>query len=189
MRLARACWEYGNRLFYHASVVPLRRSANLLSWTYVMDTWWIDEPRLLGSSNPTNTDLDHLRRDGFSALISLLREEEQSPRYDIIDTTALGFIRHNIPVKDFCPPTVDQLEHFIGLVASLPLGQRAIVHCQGGTGRTGTFAAAYWLANGMTLSNAITFVRQARPHAIETPEQEAVLKDFAARRAGQAEQG
>jgi hypothetical protein len=42
-----------------------------------MDTWWIDEPHLIGSCNPTLADLDELRRGGFSVLVSLLKEEEQ----------------------------------------------------------------------------------------------------------------
>jgi hypothetical protein len=45
-----------------------------------MDTWWIDNPHLLGSRNPTLADLEQLRRDGFEVLISLLKEDEQSPR-------------------------------------------------------------------------------------------------------------
>jgi hypothetical protein len=46
-----------------------------------MDTWWIDNPHLLGSRNPTTADLEQLRRDGFTVLVSLLKEDEQSPRY------------------------------------------------------------------------------------------------------------
>ena len=56
-----------------------------------MDTWWIDNPHLLGSRNPTLADLEQLRRDGFEVLISLLKEDEQSPRYDVAQAAALGF--------------------------------------------------------------------------------------------------
>jgi hypothetical protein len=58
------------------------------------------------------------RRDGFEVLISLLKEDEQPPRYDVARAVALGFRRYNIPVKDFCPPTVAQLEHFLSLIAT-----------------------------------------------------------------------
>src|SRR5262245_3384555 len=139
-----------------------------------MDTWWIDEPHLLGSSNPSDTDLETLRRDGFGVLVSLLCEKERAPQYDIECATALVYLRHNIPVRDFRPPTVDQLEQFVKLVDGLPPGTKTIVHCEGGTGRTGTFAAAYWVTKGMTAPRAITHVRKARWHAVETPEQEAV---------------
>lgn len=147
-----------------------------------MDTWWIDKPHLLGSRNPTDDDLEQLRRDGFSVLLSLLCEEEQLPKYDLARAESSGLKRISIPVKDFCPPTVAQLGEFVDIVERLPAGAKVIVHCQGGSGRTGTFAAAHWIARGMTASEAIAHVRQVRPHAIETPPQEAVLEEFACER-------
>lgn len=147
-----------------------------------MDTWWIDKPCLLGSSNLTDdADLERLRQGGFAVLVSLLKEDEQPPGYDVGHAADAGFTRHSIPVKDFYPPTVDQLEQFVGLIATLPPGTRTIVHCEGGTGRTGTFAAAYWVAKGLTVSEAVARVRKARPGAVETPGQEAVLREFASR--------
>jgi atypical dual specificity phosphatase len=151
-----------------------------------VDTWWIDNPHLLGSRNPTVEDLEQLRRDGFGVLISLLKEDEQSPRYDVGRAVALGLKRHNIPVKDFHPPTIDQLQQFVSLINNLPPGTKVIVHCEGGTGRTGTVAAAYWVAKGLTVPDAIALVRKARHHAVETQEQEAALKQFADRRKGSA---
>lgn len=145
-----------------------------------MDVWWIDEARLLGSRNPTDADLEQLRRDGFGVLVCLLQEEDQAPRYDVARAVTLGFVRHNIPVKDFHPPRINQLQQFVKLIGGLPPGTKAIVHCEGGTGRTGTFAGAYWIAKGMTVSDAVVHVRRVRPHAVETPEQEAALKEFAA---------
>lgn len=147
-----------------------------------MQTWWIDEPYLLGSRNPTDHDLERLRREGFTVLVSLLPEEKQPPRYDVGRAADLGIVRHNLPVEDFRPPTVDQLEAFVARIESLPPGTKTIVHCEAGLGRTGTFAAAYRVAKGMTVSEAVALVRRTRPGAIETPEQQAVLRDFASRR-------
>jgi protein-tyrosine phosphatase len=147
-----------------------------------MDAWWIEEPRLLGSANPTSTDLERLRGDGFEILVSLLDEQEQAPRYDVARAARLGYARHNIAVGDFGPPTVEQLERFVKLVDAGPPGAKMIVHCEGGSGRTGTFAAAYWVAKGMTVADAIGHVRAARPHAIETPGQEDALRAFASGR-------
>lgn len=149
-----------------------------------MDTWWIDEPRLLGSRNPTDSDLERLCAEGFKVLVSLLREEEQPPRYDVRRAERLGFVKHNIRVKDFQAPTVDQLDQFVRLTDDLAPGARMILHCEGGTGRTGTFAAAYWVAKGLTVSEAIGRVRKGRPHAVETPQQEAALRGFASKRGG-----
>ena len=115
-------------------------------------------------------------------LVSLLDEREQSPRYDVGHATALGFVRHNIPVRDYEPPTVDQLEQLVTLVAGCVA--KTIVHCQAGRGRTGTFAAAYWIAKGMDAHAAIAHVRKSRSGAVETAQQEAALADFAIRRKG-----
>jgi atypical dual specificity phosphatase len=144
-----------------------------------MDIWWIDEPRLLGSCNPTTDDLSKLRADGVSVIVSLLDEEVQPPKYDLARVEAMGYERHNIPVPDFHPPTVEQLRQFVDLLQQLPEGEKVILHCQAGIGRTGTFAAAYWIARGLTVDDALATVRQARPFAVETTLQRAVLDEFA----------
>ena len=146
-----------------------------------MDSWWIDRPRILGSSNPTNEDLAQLRREGFEVIVSLLQEEVQATNYDVATATEMGFRRHSLPVKDFNPPTVEQLSDFIAITGELAEESKIIIHCQAGIGRTGTFAAAYYIAKGMPIEEAIAFVRQARWHAIQTSEQEAVLEKFAVR--------
>jgi atypical dual specificity phosphatase len=118
-------------------------------------------------------------------LVSLLREQEQPPRYDPERVRALGYVRHNIPVRDFHPPDLAQLAEFVDLLAHWPPGTRAGVHCQAGIGRPGTFAAAYWIAKGLTAAEAITRIRSARPHAVETSEQQTALEEFAGRHTSQ----
>jgi|GEM_PF-914445 len=141
--------------------------------------WWVDEPRILGSSNPSDWDLRELRRDGFTVLISLLKEDEQPPGYDVAVVSALGYRRHRIEISDGDAPSIDQLQQFIDLLASYPKEERVLLHCEGGCGRTGTFAAAWWIANGTSAQKATAKVRQANEYAIETPGQEQVLEMFA----------
>jgi atypical dual specificity phosphatase len=144
-----------------------------------MDVWWIDEPVVLGSCNPSMEDLEALRTQGFSVSVSLLREQEQPPAYDVARVLALGYVRHNIPVQDFCPPSLAQLLEFVDLVTRLAAGSKLVIHCQAGVGRTGTFAAAYWIAKGLAAAEAMRKIREARPRAVETPEQAAALEEFA----------
>jgi len=63
----------------------------------------------LGNRHPTTAELEDLRHDGFSVVVSLLLEEAEAPRYDVRRIETLGFVRHNIGVRDFHPPSVEQV--------------------------------------------------------------------------------
>ena len=145
-----------------------------------MSQWWIDEPMLLGSSNPTNRQLEEFYGEGFRTIISLLDEDEQSPYYDIKKMEVMGFKRYSIPVEDFTAPKLADFQEFLDtLTKSLRQG-KVLVHCQGGTGRTGTMAAAYWIKKGLSASKAIEKVRKSRCGAIEMREQEESLFELEA---------
>jgi protein-tyrosine phosphatase len=143
-----------------------------------MKTWWIDKPRLLGSKNPSNTELKKLRDDGFEVIISLLNVKQQAPRYNISYAISTGYERYKFEVCDFYPPLVEQLAQFVKLVDELPPETKIVVHCEGDNGRTGTFAAAYWIAKGMTATEAIAHVRKENSDAIETDRQIEDLNEF-----------
>ena len=52
------------------------------------------------------------------------------------------------------------------------------MHCEGGSGRTGTMAAAYWIKKGLSAREAVDKVRESRPNAVETKEQEESLQEL-----------
>jgi atypical dual specificity phosphatase len=145
-----------------------------------MSRWWIEEPVLLGSSNPTERDLEDLYAEGFRTIISLLDEEEQSPYYDVEKVGAKGFKRYSIPIRDFTAPTRSEFKKFLDLVGDSLKKGKVVVHCQGGLGRTGTMAAAYWIRKGVSANEAIEKVRKSRPGAVEVPEQRESLFEFEA---------
>jgi len=135
---------------------------------------------VLGCSNPTNRDLDDLYREGFRTIISLLDENEQTPYYEIVGIEAKGFRRYSIPIQDFTAPTLADFKKFVEIVMGSLREGKVLVHCQGGIGRTGTMAAAYWIKKGLSANEAIKKIRNSMPGAIEIPEQEESLFELEA---------
>ena len=143
-----------------------------------MSRWWIDEPDFVGSSNPATDELKDLFELGFRTIISLLDESEQRPNYDVDEAKTMGFDRVSIPIRDFTTPTPNQLSQFLNSLDKALENGKVIMHCEGGSGRTGTMGAAYWIKKGLSWKEAIERVRKSRPHAVETKEQEESLEEL-----------
>ena len=147
--------------------------------------WWIDKGILAGSHNPSNRELSNAGKLGITTVISLLDETEQLPAYsnEIFRKGNLQH-RHSIPVRDFSPPSIGQLREFIVLVRES--AGAVLVHCQGGSGRTGTFGAAWLISKGISAGDAIIAVREMNPNAVETAAQEECLWTFSEMHSGKS---
>jgi protein-tyrosine phosphatase len=143
-----------------------------------MSSWWIDDPLVLGSSNPTTGQVKKLYEEGFRSIISLLDEGEQSPNYDIEEVEAMGYKRYSIPLKDFSAPGLDDLKTFLEVVERAVGQGKVLVHCYAGIGRTGTMAAAYWIDKGLSVNEAMRKVRKSNPSVIPNDEQENSLYEL-----------
>lgn len=124
-------------------------------------TWWIDEPVLKGSGNPADEDLAHLRAQGFTTAISLLEEDNQPPRYNERSAEDSGWSIYSIPISEGSAASIDQIRELITLLKGLPEGTKVLVFCESGLGRTAFMGAAYWIAKGLSASDAIARISQA----------------------------
>lgn len=130
-------------------------------------------------------DLNAIRRWGASDLITLLepQEFEELGIQELPDrANAHGLAWHGLPITDGCAPDDRFLTDWRALgptwIENLRAGGRVVMHCKGGLGRAGTVACLFLLDSGTAsdATAAITAVRQARPGAVETMEQEAFLR-------------
>ncbi len=152
-----------------------------------MSSWWIDEPLVLGTSNPTTSQLKRLYQEGFRSIISLLDERKQRPDYDTKEVEAMGFTRFSISLEDFSAPILDDFKAFLQAVHYALNQGKVLIHCQAGLGRTGNMAVAYWIDKGFSVHEAIKKIRKSNPNINPSDEQENSLYElevFIATRSG-----
>jgi ADP-ribosyl-[dinitrogen reductase] hydrolase len=124
-------------------------------------------------------DLDAIRHWGAAAVVTLAEDHELSA-LKVSDLGQKVRERHmawyHMPIEDAAIPSPEFEVHWAAVSdsfrARLRDGFNVLVHCKGGLGRAGTIAARLLVELGLSPRNAIGGVRQARPGAIETAEQE-----------------
>jgi protein-tyrosine phosphatase len=141
--------------------------------------WWIDEPLLKGSGNPSDEDLARLRAQGFSVGISLLEENKQPPRYAKQLALDAGWSIYSIPIEEGCAPALDQIHEFTAQLEALPPGAKVLVFCESGLGRTAFMGAVYWVKKGLSSSDATTRINEACSASDwATPERQRILGEY-----------
>ena len=142
--------------------------------------WWIDEPLVKGSGNPTDEDLAQLRAQGFTIAVSLLEESKQPPKYNLKAAVDAGWSIHSIPIAENQAPSLEQIRDFVAMLACLPKETKVLVFCDSGKGRTACMGAAYWITKSLTASDAIARVSEAcRATDWVTADRRRVLDDYA----------
>ena len=130
-------------------------------------------------------DLRVLREEHKVDVLICLLQDAELDHLQIADLpvqaqkAGLRFLR--LPITDGdVPSDIDALRQTVALaVSEAEAGRRVVVHCRGGLGRAGTFAACCLTARGVPAAVAIPSVRSVRRGAIETPEQELSIHRFA----------
>lgn len=139
---------------------------------------WI-QPGLLaamacpGYFTELQADLDFLESEGIKHIVTLTEFSLELP-------VEAPFRAHHLPVIDFAAPEHTQVMRFCELVdSSEKRGEKVMVHCLAGIGRTGTFLASYLMwREGLTARQALSRVRAIRPEYVQSVEQEGYLEDW-----------
>lgn len=127
---------------------------------------------------------DHDRRVGATSVISLLEpfEYQELEVPNLPDAFARRFHWLNLPIPDQQAPDNAWTEHWetirTDIKNGLNRGEKFLIHCKGGFGRTGTIAAMILMDHGYGWQEAITECRKSRELAVETRVQEEYLKDY-----------
>jgi ADP-ribosyl-[dinitrogen reductase] hydrolase len=126
-------------------------------------------------------DIARIEAWGARVVVSL-NESDEFPRLGVPNfTTAMAdrsFRWCHVPVADFGTPSLQSRAAWNAVRADIEValqrGERVLIHCAAGLGRTGTIAAKLLADLGVPPDQAIAQVRHVRPGAVETEAQ----KDF-----------
>ena len=126
---------------------------------------------------------------GPALLVTLMTPEEARDKGLAGDLAALAGLApdwRQAPIVDYAVPAPAFEAGWPALAANvhrlLAAGERVLIHCHGGRGRSGLVAARLLIDRGMDAPAALATVRRARPGAVETAGQEAHLTAYAAGR-------
>ena len=120
---------------------------------------------------------------GATTLVTLM----EAPELEVLGVGDLGSVAeaaglewHHLPITDVQVPD-ERFERpwaYSGhaLRKKLASGERIVLHCRGGLGRTGTIAARLAIEFGAAPGEALDAVRRARSGTVETPAQEAYVR-------------
>ena len=127
-------------------------------------------------------DLEVIEAWGATAILSLIESCEFDclgvPNFpNVVSERTISW--YHLPIPDMSSPKQAFLNAWEDsgeeILRDLEHGQRIILHCAGGLGRSGMLAAKLLVALGTSPSEAIEQVRHARSGAIETAEQESYI--------------
>lgn len=145
----------------------------LLNFSFVIENE-LAGSALPGTWAPLPEDLREARAEGITAVISLT---ENPLNRAVVEEAGMQYL--HLPIEDFQPPSLGQIERFVAFVDEVRSGGGAVlVHCRAGIGRTGTMLTAYLVKEGMSAPDALEEVRRLRPGSVETRGQVAAIRDY-----------
>jgi dual specificity MAP kinase phosphatase len=118
---------------------------------------------------------EYLEAQGVNGSVNLRVEFD-----DAAHGLALAHYCYLPTVDDDCPSPAHFQKGVDFIRSVVQAGGQVYIHCKAGVGRAPTMAAAYFVAEGMTVEDAIALIKRTRPFITITPPQLEALHHYAA---------
>lgn len=144
---------------------------------------------LIGAYPLDERDVAMLSTMGVDAILNLVEDQEYAPGRRLAVETALrdaGIEEERMSLTDFGRLPADRLEPAVQRVVGwLRAGRLCYVHCRAGWQRSAAVAAgAIAIYAGLSVDEALTYVRERKPSAEPLPHQVEDLHSWWAQRSG-----
>jgi hypothetical protein len=167
--------------------MPSRRTP-LLMMQYIAtlgnpppDMNFITDSLAVGGALRGNSQIRALPGLGISAVVDLRSESKD----DVAELERLGIRFLHLPTPDWHPPTAEDLETGTEwILDALGNGDKVLVHCQHGIGRSVIMVAAVLVKMGYDWREAMHIIRTRRLGAGPHDDQLAALAEFASHQKG-----
>ncbi|BAC87947.1 dual specificity protein phosphatase 23 [Gloeobacter violaceus] len=137
--------------------------------------WWVIPGKLGGVRKPTEAEIAELQASGVGGIVSVM---DDPGNLDLYERAGLPY--RWLPVKGGTAPTREQITQLQDFVEEQnALGAGVAVHCTSGRRRTGTFLAAYLIAQSHSSEEALQIVQTANPDVELREAQIEFLRNFA----------
>lgn len=131
----------------------------------------ISDNLFFGSTPENVLVMDELKNKDIAYFVSL---QQNQPEYSDKEHVLW------LPTLNNGVPTFEQFEEGVRFITDkIKNDEKVYVHCRFGCGRAPTLIAAYLIANGLSLKEAIQEVYKNRPISHLNKEQEDAVKDYA----------